>query len=317
MSGSVNCNSQLTIGPKLEGPTPLLDSQNLDGASREVQHLSTSSLRRIGTRPGLFSYIRQLLQRRHFIREESRAKAFGSIKNTVLGRLWLILEPFLSAGIYFFIFAVILRFDRGVDNFVAYLVVGVIFFGYLTQHITGGATIMTGGRNLIRAFAFPRASLVLSFARRTGIDFLPTIVAVLLFISIVPPHALPSLTWLATPIAMALAVPFAVGLSLIVATLTTLLKDLKFIWPLLTRFWFYSSGIFWHINMFQEGSLLHTAMQLNPGWVVLELCRQTLIYGTIPPLSMWLYFAAWSFGLFVVGFILFWSQEERFSKDDR
>lgn len=289
---------------------------NADGHPVKVRKVSTKDLDVIGTRPPLGTYIKSLWNRRHFIRAESQAKAFGSVKDTALGKVWLILEPFLNAGIYYLIFAVLLKFDRGVDNFVAYLVIGVTFFSYLQKHLGGAVNIIPSGKNLIRAFAFPRASLVFSFVRRSLIDFIPTAVATVIFIVVIPPHVVPTWTWLLTPVAIGIAMVFGTGLALISATLTTLISDLKFVWPLLTRFWFYGSGVFWSVDMFSEGSIAQTVMQANPGWVFLHLSRETLAYGNVPPLSMWLYFAAWAVVTFIIGFLLFWSQEERFGQYD-
>lgn len=293
----------------------MADSAASKDSNSQTHVVSIGSLMRIGARPRLGEYIKALWQRRFFTREESKAKAFGSIKDTALGRVWLVLEPFLNAGVYFFIFSVLLQFDRGMENFVAYLVIGVSFFGYLNKQLGGAANIISSGRNLIRAFAFPRAALVFSFTRRTVIDFIPTAIATLIFIIIIPPHALPTWTWLLFPLAFLLAIPFGAGLSFITSTLTTIYSDLRFIWPLITRFWFYGSGIFWSIDMFDHMPIAQQIMQLNPGWVFLELCRETLIYGHIPSLELWIYFACWSVGLFAVGFLLFWSQEERFGQD--
>lgn len=267
----------------------------------------------VGARPPLGSYIRGLYQRRYFIVAESRAKAHGSIKGTALGKLWLILEPFLNAGIYYLIFAVLLQFDRGMDNFVAYLVIGVSFFGFLSRHVGSAANIIPSGKNLIRAFTFPRASLVFSFTLRQILDFLPTMFATILFIVVIPPHVMPSWTWLLFPLVFLLAIPFAMGIAFISATLTTLVKDLKFIWPLVTRFWFYGSGVFWSVTMF-DNPVYQDIMMANPGWVFLELSRQTLAWGEVPPLGLWLYFGAWSIGMFAVGFLVFWSQEEKFGE---
>lgn len=284
--------------------------------SIHLREIDVARLNQIGAKPGLLDYIKALWNRRHFIREESQAKAFGSIKNTKLGKIWLILEPFLNAAVYYLIFSVLLNFSRGMDNFVAYLVIGVTFFQFLSKQLSGAAGIMSSGKTLIKAFSFPRASLVFSFTLRSIIDFIPTMVATLIFIAVMPPHAFPTWTWLLFPIAFLLAIPFGAGISLITATLTTLFTDLKFIWPLFTRFWFYGSGIFWSVDMFADKPLAQDIMMANPGWVFLELCRETLAYGVVPPLGMWLYFAAWAFGTFFFGFLLFWSQEERFGHYD-
>lgn len=245
---------------------------------------------------------------------ESRAKAHGSIKGTILGRIWLILEPFLNAAVYYFIFAVLLQFDRGMHNFVAYLVIGITFFSYLSRQLQAGSSIIQGGQNLVRSFNFPWASLVFSNAIRSFIDFMPTLVATLIFIIAVPPHALPSLTWLLFPFVFIMAIPFGIGLTFITACLTERIVDLKFIIPLLSRFWFYGSGVFWTVEMFANKPALQEVMMLNPGWVFLQMLRETLVYNEVPAFDMWLYLLAWSLGTFTLGFLLFWKNEVRFGR---
>lgn len=292
------------------------DSPNRE--SSEAIVVSTDELHLIGARVSLGGYLKGLWRRRHFIVAESRAKAYGSIKNTFLGKIWLILDPFLNAGVYYVIFAVLLGLDRGIENFVGYLVVGTAFFAFLSKQLGGGAGIISGGQNLIRAFTFPRAALVFSFTLRTIIDFVPTILATIVFIIIMPPHALPALAWLLFPLVFAIAVPFGMGLAFIAATLTTLVSDLKFIWPLITRFWFYGSGVFWSVDMFAAGSTAQTVMMINPGWIFLELCRETLVYAQVPELTLWLQFAAWSAVIFLIGFAMFWLNEDKFGeRNDR
>lgn len=133
-----------------------------------------------------------------------------------------------------------------------------------------------------------------------------------------PPHALPALAWLLFPLVFAIAVPFGMGLAFIAATLTTLVSDLKFIWPLITRFWFYGSGVFWSVDMFAAGSTAQTVMMINPGWIFLELCRETLVYAQVPELTLWLQFAAWSAVIFLIGFAMFWLNEDKFGeRNDR
>lgn len=267
----------------------------------------------VGGRPSLHDYITGLWQRRHFIARQSRAKSFGSARDTVLGRIWLVLSPFLNAAIYFFIFAVLLEFNRGIDNFVAYLVVGVTLFQYLNEQLGSGATIISSNSNMIRAFSFPRASLVFSFSLRNAIDFLPTMFAMLVFIVVMPPHAYPTVYWLLFPVLGILTFVFGVGISFLAATLTSLFRDFRFVWPLVTRAWFYGSGVFWSVDMFAHKPMLQDLMMKNPGWVFLELSRETLIYESAGSWGLWLYYAGWAFGTFFLGFFIFWLNEEKFA----
>lgn len=281
-----------------------------------IYNVQRPNLQVVGRRLPFFDYLRALWNRRYFIYAESRAKAFGTIKGTILGKLWLVIEPFLNAGIYYLIFAVVLKFDRNIDNFVGYLVVGVTLFGFLQKQLSGAANIIPSGKNLIRAFYFPRASLVASFTLRNVIDFLPTIAATCLFIAVMPPHSLPYWTWLLFPFVFLLAIIFGLGISLVASALTALLSDLKFIWPLVARFWFYGSGVFWSIDRFADDSLIAKVMTANPGWVFLDMSRDLLVYHDFPSTGSWLYFSAWALVTLIAGIVLFWVCEDRIGKND-
>jgi teichoic acid transport system permease protein len=77
-------------------------------------------------------YVRSVWARRDF----ATAVAVGEMRtqnmDTVLGNVWHILNPLLLIGIYYLVFGVILGLSErgGVDNFLAFLAVGVFMFHY-------------------------------------------------------------------------------------------------------------------------------------------------------------------------------------------
>ncbi|MDP9801224.1 teichoic acid transport system permease protein [Arcanobacterium wilhelmae] len=245
---------------------------------------------------------------------ESNARAYGTIKDTFLGQAWLIVDPFLQAAVYYFIFAVVLGFSRGHSNFVGYLVVGIISFTLLSKNLDSAASVMGAGRDLVRTFHFPKFSLVAAYTLRTYIDFLPTLVAMLFFVILMPPHSYPTLNWLYIPLIYLLVAPFCVGMASIVATLTTLIPDIRFIIGLISRFWFYASGIFWTIEQFAGQPTLQDVMLLNPGWVYLNLLRDVIVYNNTPALDQFIYLGICSLGMFAIGFFVMWRNEEKMSK---
>ncbi|WP_083940821.1 ABC transporter permease [Schaalia vaccimaxillae] len=284
------------------------------GQSR-VKTVPTWRLHPVSARPGIFEYCRKIWQRRFFILADSRAKAFSSSRGTTLGKTWLILRPFLDAMVFFAIFGLLLQTGRGIDNFLAYLVVGMNTFGLMQAGLNSGGTILPGAKNMLRAFSFPRASLVFSWSLRGLFDFLPVLLATILFIMVVPPHVKPSTTWILVVPVVVLVWIFSIGLALITASLTARIPDLKFIWPLLSRFWFYGSGIFFSIDRFADHPAVMALMTANPGYQVLNLMRQCLVYDTIPETSQWAYVLAWVLGTFVLGFVIFWSHEESYGRE--
>lgn len=291
-------------------------TQDAPAPHRDV--VDVSAMKTIAVRPDILSYIRTLWQLRHFIHEQSQGKAHASSRGTVLGRMWILLEPFINAAIYVVVFGWILKSDRGIENFVGFIITGSLVFRYFRASLSGAASVISSGANLINSFTFPRATLVFSFAETLLLNTLPAYAFLLVVIMVVGDHAMPTVYWLLFPVAILMQIPFNIGLSFVTASLTARIPDLKFIWTLVGMFWFYGSGVFFTVSRFVRHPAVAAAMEANPAYVLMTMCRDLLLYRTVPGLDMWLYFLVWSIGLFVVGFVLFWLDEENYGvKNDR
>ena len=55
--------------------------------------------------------------------------------------------------------------------------------------------------------------------------------------------------------------------------------------------------------------MLH-AMDLNPGYLMISMYRDAILYQRVPEARVWLILSAWSLGLALVGFVFFWEKEE-------
>ena len=186
-----------------------------DSCEISVSVVELSELYPVGRRPPLPAYLRQLWQRRHFIWADARAKALGSQRGTFLGNAWLIAKPMLNAIVYFIVFGLLLQTSRGIDNFIGYLIIGVTFFPPLQRAVTGGSQVIMTGKNLIRGFSFPRAALPMSYTIRCAIDLIPPMIAVLILVVVLPPHAWPSWHWALVLPVFVLQAFMSLGLTLI------------------------------------------------------------------------------------------------------
>ncbi|SDN22165.1 teichoic acid transport system permease protein [Actinomyces ruminicola] len=271
---------------------------------QQLQRLSP-----VGQRPRLGKYIAQLWQRRHFIWADARAKALGSQRGTLLGNAWLIVKPMLDSLVFFIIFGLLLQTSRGIENFIGYLIIGVTLFPPLQRAITGGAQVIQNGRNMIRGFSFPRAVLPISYTLRSAIDSLPPLLAVLLLVMALPPHALPTWHWVLIAPIFLLQFTFGLGLTFFTARITALLPDMRNIWPFLTQFWFYGSGVFFSYERFIDHPTMLAFMDVNPGYLILTMYRNCILYSTVPDARSWVMLIAWAFGTFALGFVFFWAKE--------
>lgn len=289
--------------------SPPGDGQSL--AELAARHGLTVS----GARPGLGAYVKQLWQRRHFIVAFANAKTRASYSDARLGQVWQILTPLLNAAIYYLIFGLMLKTNKGVPNFIAFLVTGIFVFGFTQSAVLAGTRSISGQLNLIRALHFPRASLPISF---TIVQLQQLLISMVVLCGIVLAKGEPlTLKWLLVIPALMLQFVFNVGLSMIVARFGAVVTDINQLMPFILRTWLYTSGVFYSIDNFTKTApaWVRHALDLNPIAIYIELVRDALIDShTGVPTWTWGAAAAWALVIGVGGFIYFWRAEERYGR---
>ncbi|SKC38888.1 ABC transporter permease [Krasilnikoviella flava] len=279
-----------------------------------LEVVSTGRLSQVGARPPIRTYLAQLWRRRHFLWAEARAKVTSGTRETLLGQAWLVINPMLNGLAYYLIFGQVLGAKGGIENFLGYLIVGVFLFQFTTQCVTGGAKSIAGGRNLIRAFSFPRASLPISVVLRGMLNLAPTLGAMFVLLLVLPDQEHWTTAAALFPAVLALQVVFVTGLSLLLARAAAALPDLNQLISVLMRFWLYGSAVFFSIERFENYPWIVGIMEINPMYLVLDAARDTLLYGVVPAVSTWVGLGAWAVGTVVVGFLVFWRAEESYGR---
>ncbi|GAA1731272.1 ABC transporter permease [Isoptericola hypogeus] len=284
------------------------------GQSTALEVVSSGRLAQVGARPPVRAYLGQLWKRRYFLWAEARAKVTSGTRETVLGQAWLVINPMLNGLAYFLIFGVVLGAREGIENFLGYLIVGVFLFQFTTQCVTGGAKSIASGRNLIRAFTFPRASLPISVVLRGILNLAPTLGAMFVLLLVLPEQEHWTAAAALFPAVLALQVVFTTGLALLLARAASALPDLNQLISVLMRFWLYGSAVFFSIDRFKDYPWIVGIMEANPMYMVLDGARDTLLYGVVPAVSTWIGLGCWALGTLVVGFFVFWRAEESYGR---
>jgi len=282
------------------------------GVQPTVVAVDMAGMRRLNVRPSLSTYVVDLWRRRHFIVTDARFRAFRTAKSYRLWRFWLLAQPLLDAAMYGFIFGFLLKTSRGIDNFLGYLVLGVTFFALLTGWVNGGSSLLQTSKNLMQAFAFPRAAIVFSQSLRYMIDNIPSLIVGVVF-ALAAQWGKPiswTIIWV-VPLTGLMWV-FGTGLMFIVARITGFIPDAKVLINLAVRAWFFSSGVFFSLDRFAHTPTLYRIFQLNPGHLFLEALRDSVLYASSPDPKTWAYLCGCSFGTFIVGFLFFWRAEARY-----
>lgn len=281
------------------------------------QKLDPSRLSPVGVRPRPGEYITALWERRHFIWMDARHRVATQNSRNVLGRFWLVLRPLLDALMYFVIFAVILKMDRGMENFPAFIMIGVMTFRSTMRAISQGPSQLHAGKAMIRAFSFPRASLPISAEIREAIQMIYTVTIMLVMIIIVPNHEQPKWTWLLLPAIYILQFTLNLGLSLALSRIGFVFPDTTQFMSFVGRFLMYGSGVIFPLEKFIDRPALMAIIEANPIYHMILMYREILMDGTIPAAEHWIILAAWAFGLLLFGFLFFWQGEETYGAEQR
>lgn len=282
--------------------------------STNQYHIITHGLSSLDVRPSFGDYLKKLWQRRHFIQTDARGKAYQSARDLRMGQAWLIVSPLLDAAMYGVVFGLLLQTSRGIENFIGYLTIGVIFFRMMTSGLSGGSMLIQRSRSMINSFHFPRASLVLSLGLRNLYDSIPpAIVAIIAALAMQYREPLHWTIIYVIPVFFLIHL-FSMGLAFFTARMTASFPDSQAILKIVQRAWFYTSGVFFGIDRFAHVPTIHAIMEMNPGYLFLMAVRNSAIYGEALGVSDWLTLIAWSFGTFLLGMIVFWRGEEQYGR---
>lgn len=279
------------------------------------RYIESGRLYPVGVRRDIRNYIKQTWARRDFIWKDSRAKVRTQNQQHRLGSGWLVLKPVFDVVFYWILFGLVLQISRGMGNYTAYIIIGVLMFQYFSRAITQNASVMRQGKTMMRSFSFPRITVPLSLAVREVVLMGPVTLVMLVGIIAIPPHAFPQVAWLLFIPVIALNTVFNFGLGLLIARFAYVVPDISQILSVITRVLLYGSAVIFPIEKFVNHPVVTEIIRSNPVYIFIDLYRTILISGEVGTWYHWGLLLAWSFGLLLVGFTIFWRAEEAFGRD--
>ena len=251
------------------------------------------------------------------------AKAESDNQNTYLGQVWALISPTINALVYVLIFGFLLKVGReGIDNTIAFIVVGVFMFRFFERSVMAGAHSLQKNMNLVRSVQFPRAVLPTAgvLAELTVLGPALVVMCVIAYFSGFLPIAgrvTIDWYWLLLPVAVLLTWVFSTGCAFISARLVAQTPDIDNLLPHVIRILMYASGVIFSVDRFVSQFSWGWLMEYQPVAVYLYLVRSSILNETAypPDAFMWLLGVIWAVLFSVVGFLFFWAGEERYGRD--
>lgn len=270
---------------------------------------SQPNLQDLSTAQTLRGYLTELWERREFAVVVPANDLRAQNMDTALGQLWHVLNPAALVLVYWLVFGVLLSTDRGIDNFLAFLVVGVLIFQLTQRVVQDCAVAITRNEGLIRSIRFPRALLPVSSLVGQTFAFLPALAVML--VTIVVSGQAPSLRWLLFPVVLVAQALFNFGAGLVVARIGANLRDLQQIMPHVFRIIFYLSGILFSVEQMIDNDRIVSLSAINPIYSIVTAARWCLL-GTDAAVEVWASVALWALITPVGGLLYFRAREYRY-----
>lgn len=263
----------------------------------------------LGVRQPFTEYLGELWHRRHFAFALADGELRAKHMNSLLGQLWHLVNPALMILVYFLIFGVVLDARRGVDNYITFLVIGVVFFRFAQITIIGCSSCIQQNLGLIRSIQFPRALVPVSVVLQNLMALVPAL-ALALVVAIVEGADI-SLRLLALPVVVGVAASFALGLGLVAARAGAVLTDLGQVLPHFFRIMFYVSGVLFNVRALIDDPTIRVLFSLNPFYGLVATARWSLMGEPVDMITLG-GLLGWTVVGLVAGSIVFRRAEHRF-----
>ncbi len=231
-------------------------------------------------------------------------------KQTVLGGLWAIIQPFFSMVIFTLFFGRLAKIPSDGIPYPIFSFSALVAWTYFATTVSTSGNSLVGGANLISKVYFPRLIIPLVPALAGLMDFF---IAFVVLIGMMFYYGIyPTVMTLLAPFLVLLMMFTASGVGLFLSALSAKYRDIKFTIPFLVQIWMFASPVVYPASMIPEKYQFLYA--LNPMVGVIEGFRSVLL-GTVPfPIQMILISTIVSAIMFILGMFYF-KQTERYFAD--
>lgn len=186
-------------------------------------------------------------------------------KQTILGPLWFFIQPVLTMLIYVLVFGNIANISTdGLPKPLFYLA-GILVWNYFADVLTSTSSTFTANAEIFGKVYFPRLLLPLSLAISGLFKFLIQLglfLAVFVWFALTTDRLHPNLWLLAGPSAVFLIASLGLGLGILLSSLTTKYRDLRFVIQFGMQLLMYATPIIYPMSLL--GGRMRQILWWNP-----------------------------------------------------
>lgn len=235
-------------------------------------------------------------------------------KQTILGPLWILLQPLMTTLIYAFVFGGIAGIStNGAPKLLFYLG-GTALWGFFSTCLTKTSTTFSANARIFGRVYFPRLVTPISTVFSAGISFGVQFLLFIVFFAyyIIVGEVMPNyIGILLLPFILLYLGVLGMGLGLIITALTTKYRDLAMLVTYGVQLWMYITPIVYPASTVAD-SQFYPLIMLNPVTCAVETFRWTFLGVGELNLTYWLISICITITVAFLGIIIFNRVEKTF-----
>jgi lipopolysaccharide transport system permease protein len=258
--------------------------------------------------------LKELWRYRDLIMLFVRRDFVSQYKQTILGPIWLFIQPLFTTLTFFFVFNQIAKIPTDNIDPILFYLSGITLWNYFSDCFNKTSNTFVANAGIFGKVYFPRLatpiSIVFSNLIKLGIQ-------VLLFLAIMGYQIIfkgaevnINLHILILPFLIILMAIMGLGLGIIFSALTTKYRDLSFLLAFGIQLLMYATPIIYPLS-YTSGKL-HTLISMNPLTPIMESFRYAFFSIGSFDWSGLAYTSIFSFGVMFLGIIIFNQVEKSF-----
>lgn len=206
-------------------------------------------------------------------------------QSSILGPLWLVLQPLSLILVYTLVFSTLMKskvsMDNGEISYSVYLCSGIIIWTLFCEVITKSTFVFLKNANLIKKISFPKLCLPMIIATNGLLNF-AIMLTIFLMVLLVSGDAYWTSMFLIIPIVF-LLLAFAIGLGITLGVLNVFFRDVGQSVTVILQFWFWLTPIVYPISILPQ--TVQQIVAFNPLTGLVIASQQIFMHGKLTGIS--------------------------------
>lgn len=236
-------------------------------------------------------------------------------KQTILGPIWFFIQPIFTTIVFMFVFGGLAKIPTdGIPQPLFYLA-GITLWNYFSESLTKTSDTFLTNQAIFGKVYFPRLiaplSVTITGLIKMMIQFLVFVIVYIYFVA-KGTHVGLNIYALLFPVLIFILASLTLGFGIIISSLTTKYRDLKFLITFAIQLWMYATPVIYPLSVMSGSKKYMWLIQANPLTSVMETFKYGFLgQGTFSWLALG-YSFLFSVIILLVGIIIFNRVERSF-----